>query len=234
MIAVEVIDVQTFRIGARSSPTIKLEVAPAMPVAGDDHISSRMPGNVADSPSAQVQLNGAAEPGGLGLDDLVGVKQGDEQGFACWNGIAEANQQLAFRHGRKAFNVQSVGVFGRAMGGFRKMELIESGIPEQIVQQQSIRCADSGEGNLSSVYADIGCKQAVTVETLLSIQVAPVRTDPEGAIADPGCALQIHFSGLALDFQKGVEIKLLHRLPRLIAAIEAQDIVLVIRDNEEI
>ena len=51
MIAVEVIDVQRFRVGARSSPTIKLEVAPAMPGAGDDHISSRMPGNVADSPS---------------------------------------------------------------------------------------------------------------------------------------------------------------------------------------
>ena len=99
------------------------------------------------------------------MDDLVWVKQGDEQGFACWNGIAEANQQLAFRRGRKAFNVQAAGLFGRMTGGFRKMELIESSVPEQIVQQPFVRCADRGEGNVSSVYADIGGKQAVAVET---------------------------------------------------------------------
>src|ERR1035441_5218752 len=64
VIVVEVIDLQRYRFGAGSSPPIKLEVAPAMPGACNDHVTSPVQGDVTDSPSAQVQLNGGIESAG--------------------------------------------------------------------------------------------------------------------------------------------------------------------------
>jgi hypothetical protein len=114
------------------------------------------------------------------------------------------------------------------------MKLIESGVPEQIFKQPFVRLAGGGECDVSIVHCDVGREEAVPVEAFFAVCVAPVGTDPEGAIADPGCPLQVRFEGLTMHFQEGIEIELLHRSARLIAAIDLQDIVFVISDYEEI
>jgi hypothetical protein len=111
---------------------------------------------------------------------------------------------------------------------------MEAGIQEQIVQQPFVGYADRDEGDIAILFVDVRREETMAVETLLAILVSPVRANPEGAISDAGSPLQVRLKGLAMHFQKAIEIKLLHRAPRLIGAIHPQDIILVIGDDEEV
>src|SRR5208282_5757992 len=129
LIVVDVIHAKGFRLGAWSCPAIETEMAPAMVRAGDDNVGSLVPGDVADSQSAQVQLKGRAESGGPAVNDLIRVEQWNQQGLTRRNGVTEADQKMAFRRSRKAFDVQGTWLPGRLVGGFLEVKPSESGIP---------------------------------------------------------------------------------------------------------
>src|SRR5260221_828339 len=221
-----------FRFGVASGPLKEPRFSLRIKSACHDDVSVLPVTEVADAQPAQVQEDGIAELSPLAVEKVVGIEQGNNQGLAARDGVAEPDQDMLVRSRAKRFDIQSARQHGGECAVGAQFELFEPPFSRQIHKQILVRLAYGRQTLLCFVPAR--GKEVMPAAPVLALMISPVGRNPKNPIPEPRSPLQISLRPFALDSQEEGQIEAANGQSSFLRAVNPNRVVLIVGDRKQI
>ena len=227
-----------FADGARfcgdAIPAVEVRAAIFSVGAGDDEVTVSVGRNAADAHAGEVKQERFSEGGFLAGDEVVRIEERNDQSFALRNGISKTDQEMTFRCGREAFDVQSALTLGWPAGGALQIERGECRLFQQVQHKGGIKSADGAKTDAATATDDFSGEEAMTGGLKFAFGVGTVGGDPEDAVTEARCAFEVDLLRAFLEIIKPGEVEGLNWKARLGPGVDPQDIIFIVSHDEQI
>ena len=219
------------RLMPGATPADEPRPAPTPCIPRNQIIFAAGPCDIPDTLTIEVYSDRVTEFGRFGLQDFGRIQKWDKDRIAISQRAAKTNEQPAIRGGGQAFDIYII----RIGGGLAAQQFLGPGIGLPLFSERPARMTSGKEFRYPVLLEVQICgKEDLATGPRFTLLTPAVGADPIDAITNSCGALEIHLRIPSDRWIPAVQIVFLDWATRLVGWVEADTIITVIGDQNEI